>query len=341
MKKYTLLTATLFTAFVSQAQITITATDFAAIGDHIVQYTDTATISDPGAAGANVTWNFSAAQKQQQIAIDAVTVNSTGFENDFPTATLAMTEDGGQSYAFFSISNTTYESLGFGANAPGIEPMIYDPALPEYTFPLEFNDASSSSYSSTITMDASDMGMYRLIIRHHGTFEKQVDGWGTLITPTATYPALRVKVTENAVDSTFMQMTEDSEPQFMGESSGTVVTYAWLAKNGKLPVAEFDNGYFRFLESTSHAAVDEHSTAQAPIAYPNPSQAGQGFRFSGLDDATYTLYLYDVNGKCLYGKKGQGTNLTVETEGLATGIYHYVLAHEAQAKPHTGSVLIK
>lgn len=340
MKKVTFITAALVSVWAAQAQITITQNDMPQVGDKITQFTDT-TITDAGMAGANVTWDYSQAQIHESIEFRMVDVASTGMAALYPNANLAMTTDD-VSFSFFNSTSSKYSINGLADSGSGLDPIFYDPEMVVLEFPLNYNNSFSHAYSSVTSFngDSDSSGFYRLIIRHHAVLEKVVDGWGTIKTPFGTHQALRLKETETATDSVFVQLTETSQPMFMGEDESATVSYAWYTNDIKFPVAVLDQyGNFSFVKKPENSSIEEHKKIAKLISYPNPVEAGYNFSVLGLNDMNYTMNIYDTQGKLVKSEKINGLHVSIPTDGLAPGTYHYNVL--ATSKSYNGSIIIK
>lgn len=340
MKKYTLLTASLFSLFSLKAQITITQNDMPVIGDQIFQITDTSYTLDPGISGADLTWDFSSASEAFSTEYNIVDVPSTGMAAIFPGANLAISEDN-VSFSFFNSNSNSFEQHGDAMSGLGFDPIVYTPASTILEFPLNYNDAFSTSYTSVMSFSAEEEGFYRIIIKHASTIDKEVDAWGTVITPEGTFDALRIRETETSSDSTFLQMTESSAPMWVGLDESISSSYAWYSPNRKMPVARFDqDGTFHYTKlGASQAGIDEEANSKQVIAYPNPVDAGYGINFRGLENISYTMYIYNANGQLIRTEKISGLNANMHTENLQSGIYHYKIV--ASSQQFSGSVIIK
>lgn len=339
MKQLTFITAATLLAFATQAQITVTRNDMPVIGDKITQATDTVNITSAGMAGENITWDFSNAVAQKTEEYTAVDVTSTGLAAIYPEANIALTTDE-VSFSFFNINENTLEINGVAASMEGIEPIVYDPALVALEFPLNYGDSYTHDYASEMSFLSEEEGIYKIFVRHHATVEKTVDGWGTITTPYGTFQALRVKETENALDSTFFQTAPGATPIFVGVDESMTVSFDWYSNDVTMAVATFNQeGEFTFAKPRSQSSVDEQTKASKLITYPNPVEAGYGFTMQGLVDMDYTMYIFDVNGKLVQTKNVSGLNVNVSTEGLQPGQYFYQMV--APSKIFNGSVIIK
>jgi len=323
---------------ISHAQITITAGDFPSVGARITGYTDSSTVTHPGNAGSAQTWNFAQAQPHDTTHIEVVAIADTDWADDFPNATQAVTEDG-ENYGIYSLQNGGYQQQGV-ASTELPAPIVLSPPMVDYVFPLTYNSAFSGERNVTVAIPGfPGSGFYQVIIQRQEEVQKLVDGWGTLTTPLGTFEALRVKETVLGTDSTFMQLTETSEPMFMEEARDTAVRYIWLAKDKKFPVAEFDNGYFQYAK-VDNLSVGETDTSVFPSPFPNPVNAGDPVMFS-LGGEKFTFYLFDAAGRQLSAKNVGGETWLMPTDSMAPGVYRYSLISDKLNRSHSGSVIIK
>lgn len=323
---------------VSQAQITILASDFPSAGARITGYTDTSNVDHPGNGGSAQTWDFSQAQPHDTVQIEVVDIASTDWADDFPTATQAVTDDG-VNYGIYSLQSGSYRLQGIATDDMPA-PLVLSPPMVDYIFPLTYNANFSGERNVTVAIPGfPGSGFYQIIVQRQEEVQKLVDGWGTVTTPLGTFQALRVKETALGVDSMFQQLTETSEPEFMEEQRDTVVKYIWLAKDRKFPVAEFEDGEFRYAR-VDNLTVDETDTSILPTPFPNPVNAGDPIVFS-LNGGKFTFMLFDTAGRQISTKSVSGNTWLMPTQGLAPGIYRYSLISENLNRSHSGSVIIR
>jgi hypothetical protein len=247
--KNTLLLLTVFIIFFNaSAQISITQYDMPLAGNVYLYFIDPALVSeDFSQTGASHNWDFSQSGTTSNDTLTISTVSSTPiayqlyFNNSFlyPQHKANYTIKGadfdgfGQvtienRYDFFKVNPGSLEIVGFGANVNTIPASVrYDTIDKIYHFPMQYLDVDYS------------VGFFLTTIPTLGTYGShinrtiEVDGWGSITTPTKTYPnALRVKTTLTIEDTVFVD-------QF---SFGTTVNrpieirYEWWTNEDNSPV---------------------------------------------------------------------------------------------------------
>lgn len=229
----------------AHAQITIGPADLPSAGQTMIYSTAQASALDVSSTGASHIWDFSMLEPLQQDTDVTVTVASTPllyqffFNNPilYPDhdADFAMQgeEFGFQGlnvedvYDYYKKSSDGYRNVGFGANINGIPSSIRRlPVDRIYRFPLEFGDVDSSF--STWEMNIPNTFFFRQEQWRHN----EVDGWGQLILPSATYDVFRVRSVLSRHDSIFIEQFGTG----FGIDEPEMVEYKWLANGMGRPV---------------------------------------------------------------------------------------------------------
>jgi hypothetical protein len=204
------------------AQPTLSLGGMPGLGTIISSNAVAATGINPGAAGANQTWDFTAFPDTG--AIDTITFISpanTPFSSNFPTSTIAykVFTDSLNVYGYLKESTAAFELLGsaFNDNTSDFISIFTNPQS-LYSFPSTFNTTFTDTYRSTV-----DYTSFGATFVSTGTLSYVVDGYGTLITNSGTYPnTLRFKKRDISTDSTLSDFGD-----FVSESRNT--TYEWVS----------------------------------------------------------------------------------------------------------------
>lgn len=242
MKKLQTLSLAIFIAVSAQAQISITQAEMPHSGD---QLSRVKAVTNPfinyGATGASYTWNFGNLAADGNDATNYQTVASTNFVYAIVYADLFFNDNRANHakpgtdlpfsnllpltnpYTFRYRSNTSYRTVGFGAELSGIPlPIIFDEHDEIYKLPLNYGNTSSSH--SRYHIDVPNVGYYG--------FEQDrtnnVDGWGVITTPGGVFEVLRVKTTLNMSDSI----------GGFAIDRPVVREYKWLAQGLRVPVLQ-------------------------------------------------------------------------------------------------------
>lgn len=317
-------------ALPATAQITFDHTDLAVPGDAVERYRDTIPAYGPGGPGPGQLWDFSMALTHETVTTTLSTVAATPYASSFASSNLAMT-DNGADFAYFN--NTVASSVAMGgAGDPlnmGMEIVApFSDPLTAHQFPRTFGSSFTDTYGFQVEADGSAFGVHSVRLRHRGFVHDTTDGHGQLITPAGTYDALRVRSTDQTTDSIWIRILSFTPWTFFQAMADTSVTYTWLAKEGKLPVAEmtFDSlgAPARFTHSSVApitTQVGAYQRASAIHVYPVP--ATDGFTLQLPPGVGYErAEVLAMDGRCMaIVPLRPGDRHAVPTRGWAPGMY--------------------
>lgn len=288
MKKVNLI-ATLFallpTCAFAQPQVTMSNVDFNFSGEFYWTDADGFT---PGAAGANITWDFSNLDLMMLGTDTSIPVAGSPFASTFPTANYAYRYDGmgGTRYYYHNITASKYEILALGYNndlgwnyTP--DPMVW--AQFPYTFGMVFTDTFQSTDDEMAT-----------------SVTYTYDAYGTLILPTGTFTdVIRQKVVKN------------------GQTN-----YNWFNVEPFFPLLQtvLEENSLGVVKNTT-LGTDDRSKATFSL-WPNPT-SGQISLSSDVSFEQAKLSVYDALGKkvvetdiILSSGDAFALNLSNQTSGL-------------------------
>jgi hypothetical protein len=222
MKTLTFTTFSFLLSICAFAQPTLNLGGLPGIGTTVQTSSVNATGITSGSAGANQTWDFTAFPDTGAIdSITFVSPASTPFVSNFPGATIAykVSTDSLEAYGYLKESSSALELLGSAVNDNSSEIIsIYTNPQSIYSFPATLNSTQTDTYRSLL--DYSEFGATFV---SNGTLSYIVDGYGTLITNSGTYPnTLRFKKRDISTDSTLSDFGD-----FVSESRNT--TYEWVS----------------------------------------------------------------------------------------------------------------
>ncbi|MCB0792864.1 MAG: T9SS type A sorting domain-containing protein [Flavobacteriales bacterium] len=238
----------LFCASFAGAQVTITDNEMPHAGDQTVRTRAfLAPFIDIATTGPGANWDYAYLQANTQDVSDQLDVSSTNivyaliyadlFFNpnranvatagvDIPFYQLLPITD---PYTFFYRSQDEFKKVGFGAQIAGIPaPIIFDQKDVIYELPLDYGNTSDSH--SAWQVNVPNLAYYGYQQDRHN----EVDGWGTISTPSGTYDAIRVRTTllgqdTIAIDTLSVGFTIDRP---------TVHEYKWLSPGHRVPVLQ-------------------------------------------------------------------------------------------------------
>lgn len=315
----------------SFAQISLVSSDLTSIGDVVVRYSDTIPTYGPGGAGPNQTWDFSAAVNDTIGTTTVVTVGSTAFSGTFSSSDYAMT-GGTDSYLFFEHDANSMTTTGAAgdllATGEQIESPFSDPLL-LHQFPRTYMSNHDDTYAFVTEADGSGLNLpipvYRVRLTHTGHVYDTTDAYGTLITPTGTYDALRVKTVDYTTDHLEYKLISFSPWATFSNTSDSSVSYAWHAKEEMLAIAEYAYDSIgnpaRFTYSTvppvNTVGIDDYSAETVSI-FPQP--ASNQLCFKGVKSTNNTtLEIFAMDGKFI--RSENLINECVMVDGLVSGMY--------------------
>ncbi len=299
MKKiYTIIMVVLINNLITYAQPVLNSSDFN-VTFNMYRYPTNDNISglSAGAAGANVTWDFSAMTATLDGTYSSVSVASTPYAADFPTANFAYkfsSPGDPDEYSYYKVTSTQFELLG--SKDVDYTDLLIDTSI-IFNFPFTYLTSFSDSYAN-----ASDPpGGY--------TNSVSYDGYGTLITPYETFT--------NVVRRKSVEI----------DGNVTFTDYEWYTTNPcKIVMAMgfYDNptdnqfgNYTEFLTS-SNLSITENEKTNVVSIYPNPTNSILNLDLSN-EIAVDKIVIIDITGKIVLQ---QNQNLAqINLEKLEKGLY--------------------
>lgn len=205
MKQVSVFLLFLSLAFITKAQIILDRADFGDIGDTVYLYTPNIPIDtvSPGAAGANMTWDFSFITTDT-IADTLRFIDTTGISqvSQLPGTNLVI--DNGFTLQFFEVDQNAVYVKGITLDFDtllGNQILRLNPKMPQFQFPMIFGVSLSGTYTTNPiqfavqdTLTVAGFTSYVDSLRIIPTLDKadDINGWGTLILPDQkSYDALR------------------------------------------------------------------------------------------------------------------------------------------------------
>ncbi|MEZ4738581.1 MAG: T9SS type A sorting domain-containing protein [Flavobacteriales bacterium] len=278
-------------------------------------------ITSPGASGANITWDLStAAFSGANYTYTAQDISSVPGAGQFPNANAVYQVDltnGFSGYYFFdyTVGFTDHGELingtGLDLVAPYSDPMTY------CTTPIVFGGNGSDTYAfastnNTITSNTT------------GTITWNVDAYGTLLLPNATYTnVLRVRTLE-------VETTTTSIGGFPITNESQEETWLWFKAGYPLPLLTYsvitddfgtEPGATAAIVSFSGSTGLIEGPATPLLVQPNPAGPFCYVQFPGLSDPQ--VRLLDATGQVLFDQrlKGFEPKVQIDLEDRAPGVY--------------------
>lgn len=275
------------------------------------------TVQDPSAVdtslnGAGVTWNFATLQPAASgayITTNIVNPAGTPYASSFPSANYAYYEQPNGAYRYFTLTGTKMERVG--SYSGGALKTYTDPQI-EYVFPLALGVSSNDTWANT----ASSFG---------GVYNLTCTGTGTLILPSGSYDALKVRV-------------------YVEDGPLALTTYFWYdADNGSILLQYIEgDGIFTSTSARYLSQITlntKESELLQNLTYNNPVEGTLNLGFQNAYNETFTYRLYDINGRTVadgqIANAGQQAFVSRDMSHLAPGLYYFTLANTSGTRTET------
>ena len=353
MKKKIFATVLSFVTINLFSQITVTDNDIIDSGDIIYEALDTVSGSSIqiGSPGAGQIWDFSSLQQNQVRTIEYLDPSLTPFGSIHPTSNICTNEDG--EYQYFKKSSTSVEIVGVD-DQEALNPVVILP-LP-LTYPMQFSTGQVSVVNESVenafipdsiapfitlaTAHTVDSINIQLFIET----DFNIDGYGDIILPMGTFPALRLSVVNTNIQNVSLYCTDTilgvnsgwySAPQQLFPSeTETDYAFQWWSNDPlvkfallNIEVDEFgnNNGDIQFL--TNNMTVVEEKNDLYFSVFPVP--ATYNLTINSIENTITDLELRDVNGKLVLDKQFN-TSTVLDLDDIEKGPYFLTLKTESR-----------
>jgi len=284
---------------------------------------------DLNQAGANQNWDFSNLTALNMDSVITEPVSNTPITYQFYFSNQFMYPDYYSTYAqkgidisafsqisitdrydFYKVSSSKHEIVGFGANINGLPSSVkYDTI--DQLYPLSMTYGTSDSTTASYLIAIPSLGTYGQWIRR----EIEVDSWGTITTPYATYNALRVKTTLNQRDTLYVD-------QLMYGTSfdrPTEIIYEWIATNEGLPVFSVTTqgsviNAAKYIDQAPPPSTNIIDFTKVLDVYPNPVEDVLYIQGKNQNE----VEIYSLSGKII--SRWTNTNY-INVSNIAKGTY--------------------
>jgi len=331
----------LITAGSSSAQITIGSSDLPNTGD-VIRISNGQAFPGMNAAltGPDYTWDYSQLAPTSQTVDTFVSVLSTGLyafqfytnssfalKSNTPTVSLFGVLSIDYEYDFFKKSPSAYVQTGFGASMNTFPLSVpFEPKDTIYRFPLEYNNASTSS--SAFFVSIPGLGYYGGKKIRTDT----VDGWGTLTTPYGTFPVLRVKSVIHEIDS----IHSDTLHVGFSFARPVLTEYKWLGNNQRIPLLQINSSAGVATQIHYRDSLRINPLAVLPVEqpdlqfniYPNPTGDMMMIDYYLSKESEISVDIFNGLGEKIssdsFGKKVPGNQflmINLEEKNISPGIY--------------------
>jgi hypothetical protein len=252
----------------------------------------------PGPGGVNVTWNFSTHTPTIGGWFTFVSPATTPYTQAFPSATHALQLSpmaGGSIYEYYVLSPAKWEVIGGSITGSSGDNYTANPKT-MMPFPFSFSDVVTDTFTK-------QNGTHTVTMTY--------DGYGTLITPYATY--------NNVV-------------RMKREFGGNDYFYDWFTTSPYLmTVATYDNntGRLTFIGKSVINSIDDLSSdAPNVTVVPNPVSSVAAIRVQGGSAVNGRLIVTNAVGSIVREVAIRNNEAGFSREGLTSGVYFYSLCTE-------------
>ncbi|MEL7531022.1 MAG: T9SS type A sorting domain-containing protein [Bacteroidota bacterium] len=267
---------------------------------------------NPGPAGANQTWDFSALGHNQTWDWQFYDPTTTVFADSFPSANMAFAlpvANSPESWSYYRFANDSLQYLGSASilsatDSTGFYQILEEDPDLELVFPFTYETSVSDQAHGVQWVDAGGM-----------TFEqtrdkittRTVDAYGSLTTPYGTFNnVLRVRTTESIADTlrTIIPVASSQE----------IVRYTWYSADERYVLMHMDSiavlsfglpvdinhaHMFRAGEITTSLEQDRLAAQLALKAFPNPTRERLSLSFELEQPQKVSIRLSNIIGQDL------------------------------------------
>jgi len=293
----------------------------------------------PGSAGPNQVWDFSAYVPNGTTEyLSCLAAESSPYYANYPQAnrvSLRELPTGLTEWKYYQQTTNALTQLGLVKEyVMGTNPIRYEftNSSTAYTFPAGIDSGLTDNYR---IYSNESMGLAYTAYYESGTTSYMVDGYGTLSTPSGTYPnTLRIKHRKTIVDSTFNTMPFGPPSLEIKYTNGT--RYEWLRFDAgfAIPVwsIEMDTLGTPGSPATYHVRVTQANIGlpsttkteendKALVLYPNPATD----RVILMLKKDAQVSVIDLSGRVVFTKHytlSDGTLPELDVSTLPTGCYY-------------------
>lgn len=255
-------------------------------------YTATASVA-PGSGGPAVTWNISTLTPTLAGGVVLINPTTSPYASTFPSATICAKitpATGPVMYAYEKVSSTKWETVANNYYGVGTG-QDYTPNFESF---LEFPFSYTNTFRDT----------FQKVGGSANTVDITYDGYGTLITPFATYTnVVRIQ-------------------KYWGPGD---YDYNWYTTSPYLGiVASYDaQGNNYVLVNNASAAVHNINQPVSVQLFPNPATSHVTVLTSFSEINNASVVITDISGKTMSITAITGNETHLDRNGLAPGIYLY------------------
>lgn len=329
----------------TNAQITITQSDFPSADDTaLISVSDDIGL-DMTETGADYTWDYSTLHIASQridtffnvsdaSALYQLQYNNIIFEPDYASDyyydligfDLAGISGAGitieKPVGFVKITSGAVENVGLGLTLNGYEvPMAADTIDMEYDLPMTFGDSWASDSYIYVDLNPAFNGIFQ----RYQYRTSEVDGWGSITTRLGTFDVIRVRSELTYVDSVYIDLGFGGT--WLELPTPPEVRYTWWSADNKVPIMKVvaqvigGNETITSVEFKDHErnllGVDESETSVIQL-YPNPANGTVNIT---TETVASSVSIYTISGEEVLSLIPESTSLSLDVSNWASGVY--------------------
>ncbi len=284
------------------------------------------------AGGASQNWDFSGLQYSFVDTSGFQNAAGTPYASLFPNANLAAHKISTDEWSYFNNSSSGFYVNGY------VSPVLAVVIQPQQMYaPVPFSYGDMNTNISRVVIDTVYLGYNaRVHLNFHADFH--ADGYGALITPTATYPTtLRIRETMLETDSLMIDFLGNGNYTFFGSRESQKNYFRWYqhgeTANYILGIDADSLGNFAthsdYLMQWVVLGTNEIKHADLISAYPVPASTELLIRMPAKTSysASTVIEIFDQMGKRILAQTSQPGDLyfRIDVSGYSSGIYFYSL----------------
>ncbi len=299
MKKNYILLVLLFVSLTTVGQITVTNDDFIPLNSTLIIGNDTLPDASivPGPAGANQSWDFSAATANSSDTMLTLSPGQTPMAQLFPESNYAAFQPGDSVYVYFNRNDDKVQliGIGFDTDSAFLPYIKYTPAETLLDFPVNFGDDYTQTYYTDITLASPEPGADSIRMKNTIVDQTTVDAYGSLTTPLGTFNTLRSKDFQISYDTIWAQVFNVWIP--VSAEIDTSISYSWWTNDVSIGFMLFSidmEGTTNEVSDVSYLvksiqSIHQTNTNSAKI-FPNPAKASLNIQFEKPVSGQLAIY---------------------------------------------------